>query len=324
MSKLAANGGNAVNELSLPDLYAELASTGLVTRLLELARDEDLGLNGDPGDLTCAVMLEEAQELEARIMSRAELVTSGLATLPEALKLFAPNVTISGVVPDGTKVPKGTPLATFKGPSSEMLRLERPVLNLVGRLSGIATRTAIFHEAMVAAAGADCRAKLLDTRKTTPGLRVLEKYAVRCGGGFCHRLGLHDAVLIKDNHLAGLTPEQVAARVGEAAQRAAGMRAKGVAIKFFEVEVDTLEQLDALLTLPAGAIDFVLLDNMPPDVLAQAVAKRDASGLPILLEASGGVSLESIGAIAKSGVDRVSVGGLTHQAVSIDIGLDAV
>ncbi|KAJ1486189.1 Quinolinate phosphoribosyl transferase [Baffinella frigidus] len=102
------------------------------------------------------------------------------------------------------------------------------------------------------------------------------------------------------------------------------MRAKGVAIKFFEVEVDTLEQLDALLTLPAGAIDFVLLDNMPPDVLAQAVAKRDASGLPILLEASGGVSLESIGAIAKSGVDRVSVGGLTHQAVSIDIGLDAV
>ncbi|KAJ1486188.1 hypothetical protein T484DRAFT_1790459 [Baffinella frigidus] len=290
------------------DLKSLPLGAGLVTRLLELARDEDLGLNGDPGDLTCAVMLEttialtapteadlsdkdlglnadpgdltcavmleEAQELEARIMSRAELVTSaearimsraelvtsGLATLPEALKLFAPNVsissdvarwlatlpealklfapnvtisgvvpdgtkswkvgnvtisgvvsdgtkalklfapnvnisgvvpdgtkalklfasnvTISGVVPDGTKVPKGTPLATFKGPSSEMLRLERPVLNLVGRLSGIATRTAIFHEAMVAAAGADCRAKLLDTRKTTPGLRVLEKYAV--------------------------------------------------------------------------------------------------------------------------------------------------
>jgi len=172
--------------------------------------------------------------------------------------------------------------------------------------------------------GGGCAAKLLDTRKTTPGLRVLEKYAVRCGGGFCHRLGLHDAVLIKDNHLAGLTPTEVAARVGEAAERAAKLRAGGAKINFFEVEVDTLEQFDALLTLPAGKIDFVLLDNMPPAMLAQAVAKRDAAGLPILLEASGGVNLESIGEIAKSGVDRISVGGLTHQAVSIDIGLDAV
>merc|ERR1719329_588598 len=173
------SAGNAVNDLALPELYAELARTGLVTRLLELARDEDLGIGGQPGDLTCKVTLEETQTLETKNASRAELVVCGMATIPEAVKVFAPSVTVEVKTPDGTLVPKGTTLAILKGPSNEMLQLERPVLNIVGRLSGISTGTRRYNEAMLAVAGADCKTKLLDTRKTTPGLRVLEKYAVR-------------------------------------------------------------------------------------------------------------------------------------------------
>ena len=185
----------------------------------------------------------------------------GMATIPEAVKVFAPNVCVDVKTPDGTFVPKGTTLAVLRGPSNEMLQLERPVLNIVGRLSGIATSTRVYHQAMLAAAGPDCKCKLLDTRKTTPGLRVLEKYAVRCGGGYCHRLGLCDAVLIKDNHLAGLDPDGVAQMVQKAADRAAGIRKSGTPIKFFEVEVDTMQQLAALLSLPDGTVDFILCDN---------------------------------------------------------------
>ena len=228
---------------------------------------------------TCTVGLwhsEETQTLETKIASRAELVVCGMATIPEAVKVFAPNVAVEVKTSDGTLVPKGTTLAILRGPSNEMLQLERPVLNIVGRLSGIATGTRKYHEAMLAVAGPDCKTKLLDTRKTTPGLRVLEKYAVRCGGGYCHRLGLSDAVLIKDNHLAGLDPAGVAAVVSKAAERAAGIRQSGTPIKFFEVEVDTKEQLAALLTLPDGTVDFILCDNFGPEALAEAVKMRDA------------------------------------------------
>ncbi|EKX48710.1 hypothetical protein GUITHDRAFT_151665, partial [Guillardia theta CCMP2712] len=200
------SAGNSLNDLPLPELYAHLSRSGLITRLLELARDEDLGFDGKPGDLTCQVTLEESHAMETKVMSRAELVTAGLAVLPEAAKIFAPNVTVEPKVQDGQKVPKGTALAVLRGPSHQMLRLERVALNMIGRLSGIATKTNQFHQEMIKMAGQDCRAKLLDTRKTTPGLRVLEKYAVRCGGGYCHRMGLHEAVLIKDNHIAGLQP----------------------------------------------------------------------------------------------------------------------
>mmetsp|Transcript_64968 Transcript_64968/g.159965 ORF Transcript_64968/g.159965 Transcript_64968/m.159965 type:complete len:316 (+) Transcript_64968:182-1129(+) len=311
------------NALSLPDLYARLTSTGLVTRLLELARDEDLGLGGEPGDLTCQVTLEQSEHSTTILRSRAELVVSGLATIPEAVKVLAPAVNFEAKAKDGDFVPKGTALAVLSGPSHQVLALERTVLNTVGRMSGIATRTRTFIKAIKSVAGEDCKAKLLDTRKTTPGLRVLEKYAVRCGGGYCHRMGLHDAVLIKDNHIAGLDPAQVAERVSQAVERAAGLRGKGMQIQFFEVEVDDLDQFGALLTLKDGSIDYVLLDNMGPQKLRQAVKMRDDAKSSIQLEASGGVSLETIGEIAKSGVDRISVGGLTHSAVNIDVGLDA-
>uniref|UniRef100_A0A7S0W485 Nicotinate-nucleotide pyrophosphorylase [carboxylating] n=1 Tax=Hemiselmis tepida TaxID=464990 RepID=A0A7S0W485_9CRYP len=311
------------NNLSLPDLYEKLTASGLVTRLLELARDEDLGTGGHVGDLTCQVMMEPSQTTKALLRARADLVVSGLAVVPEAVRILSPDVECVFKAKDGDHVNKGDTLIAISGPSKQVLTLERTILNTIGRLSGIATRTRAFLERITAEAGKDCKAKLLDTRKTTPGLRVLEKYAVRCGGGYCHRLGLHDAVLVKDNHIAGMTPTQVAERVGTAIERAEELRGKGMEIKFFEVEVDDLQQFGALLTLPQGGIDFVLLDNMGPDKLREAVKMRDAAGSSILLEASGGVSLETIGAIAQAGVDRISVGGLTHQAVNIDVGLDS-
>mmetsp|Transcript_63933 Transcript_63933/g.150418 ORF Transcript_63933/g.150418 Transcript_63933/m.150418 type:complete len:323 (-) Transcript_63933:170-1138(-) len=316
----AANACNKVNDLSLPELYKHLASTGLVKRLLELARDEDLG---EQGDVTCKVTLEESKDIETKIVSREQLVVSGLAIIPDAIEIFAPGVMATTKAEDGAFVEKGTTLVVLKGPSHEMLRLERTVLNLMSRMSGIATRVRDYHQAILTAAGKDCKAKLLDTRKTTPGLRVVEKYAVRCGGGYCHRLGLHDAVLIKDNHLSGLSPPQVAEMVLKASKERDALVKKGLEIKFFEVEVDTLEQLDAVLSLPTGAVDIILCDNFNCEMLSQAVQKRDVSGKPILLEASGGVNIKTIGAIACTGVDRISVGGLTHQATSIDLGLDA-
>ena len=180
-----------------------------------------------------------------------------------------------------------------------------------------ATRTAAFVRTTEGT-----RAHILDTRKTTPGLRVLEKYAVRCGGGLCHRLGLHDAVLIKDNHVAGLDLDGFQARIGEACAHAAGEREAG-RLRFVEVEVDTPEQFERALAIEPGLIDFVLLDNFSTEQLTAAVARRDGAGSAIRLEASGGVTLETAGPITRTGVDRISVGGLTHHAVSLDVGLDA-
>jgi nicotinate-nucleotide pyrophosphorylase (carboxylating) len=203
-----------------------------------------------------------------------------------------------------------------------VLTAERLLLNFLGRLSGIATLTRRYVEAVVGT-----RARIYDTRKTTPGWRRLEKYAVRCGGGWNHRSGLFDAVLIKDNHLAvrsaspggaaGYTPAEAVAR----ARRYAGDRAgeAGCGELIVEVEVDTLEQLAEVL--PAGP-DLVLLDNMSLDQLRQAVAYRDAVHAAIELEASGGVGLENVRALAETGVDRISVGALTHSAPSLDVALD--
>ncbi|HBS28877.1 MAG TPA: hypothetical protein DEB06_05380 [Phycisphaerales bacterium] len=179
----------------------------------------------------------------------------------------------------------------------------------------MATATAAYASAL----GAGAKAMLYDTRKTTPGLRVLEKYAVRCAGARCHRLGLHDALLIKDNHLAGLPIEAIAPRVAEASRSARA----SFDIRFVEVEVDSLAQLEALLRLPPGLVDIVLLDNMTLETLRQAVQARDRLNPTLALEASGGVTLTSIGPIARTGVERISAGAVTHQAQSIDIALDA-
>jgi len=311
------------NELSLPELYKSMNATGLVRRLLELARDEDLGPSGR--DLT-GEAADDSGVITANVVAREPGVAAGLAVLPELLGVFGGSVSAEDAIEDGDPFDSGRPLATLTGPRRGVVRVERTLLNLLGRLCGVATRTAGFVRA-VRAAG-ETPARLHDTRKTTPGLRVLEKYAVRCGGGFCHRLGLHDAVMFKDNHLAGVPSDRLAdharALVDRVHERA---RETGVRPAFVEFEVDTLDQLDALLAVDrgdeAGLIDVILLDNMPPVELVEAVSRRDRAGSGILLEASGGVTLETIAAIAQTRVDRISVGSLTHGAVSLDLGLDA-
>ena len=299
--------------------YERLAATGLVRRLLELARDEDLGSDGmaaGAGDVTSVVAIDGSSRASLVLRAREPMVVAGLAAMPEMLRIFAPGAAFRAACEDGQSLSAGDVLGEVGGPRRELLALERTMLNLLSRLSGIATRTAEFVRAIPPGS----KARLYDTRKTTPGLRVLEKYAVRCGGGFCHRLGLHDAVLIKDNHLAGVGPDGLGAFVADAARRARAMRPD---LSFVEVEVDSLEQLDVLLGLEAGLVDIVLLDNMDVGRISGAVARRDRLNPRLELEVSGGVTLQTIPSIAATGVERISTGSITHHAVWVDIGLDA-
>jgi len=303
-----------LNDLPLDRLYETLASDGMIRRLFELARDEDLG---EKGDLTSKAWFTDDAPVRAHVSFREPGIVAGIACIEMICDVFAEvlgaRVSCEIHLHDGERADKDAHAATIEGPRSAIVGVERTVLNIVGRLSGIATLAAKYVEA--ASTG---KTRLLDTRKTTPGLRALEKYAVRCGGGHCHRMGLHDAVLVKDNHIAGLTDDQLRAHAIDASARGRELGAS-----FIEIEVDRLEQLDALLELDAGAIDIVLLDNMSNDQLREAVAKRDARNPSLLLEASGGVRLETVGDIAATGVDRISVGALTHSAISLDVGLDA-
>lgn len=321
-----------LNTLPLEAVWRELARTGLPARVFELARDEDLGAHASSGDVTSEVSIDASARSTFVAVARKPGIVAGLLPARDARPLFAPDAMLDLLVADGELVEPGTTLARLSGPTRQILAFERTFLNLVGRLSGIATRTRQFSTAM----GGGHRARLYDTRKTTPGLRVLEKYAVRCGGGVCHRMGLYDAVLLKDNHLAGVPVSDLARFVGEASRAArARWRERGHGAAdfggsgcggFVEVEVDSLDQLEAVLSIdPAqgGGVDMVLLDNMGPETLARAVAMRNAQRPDVWLEASGGVTLETIRSIALSGVDRISVGSLTHGAASLDIGLDA-
>ena len=301
-----------LNALPLPEVYVALAAGGGVRRLLELARDEDLG---ERGDLTAAACVGEGETGAARVVSREDGVLAGLAAVPDLLAVFGARIEFEPMAEDGDAIGPGTTVARFSGNLRDLVAAERTLLNLLGRLSGIAARTGHF----VAAAGVGGpRARVYDTRKTTPGLRALEKYAVRCGGGRSHRLGLYDAVLIKDNHLGAVPAERLGAWLTEVCRRA---RALGPS--FVEVEVDTLDQLRAVLALEPGLVETVLLDNMPLDVIGRAVDLRHGTRPSVELEVSGGVTLETIGAIARTGVERISVGSLTHGARSLDLGLDA-
>lgn len=293
----------AVPELSRYIVDAELR------RLIETARREDLGPDGV--DVTSACFIDDAAGGSAAFVSRQPGVVAGLSLLDTVCGVYSSAVVCERVKEDGDAVEPGAVLATIAGPMRAVLAIERVALNLLTHLSGVATLTASYVERC-----AGTKAKVCDTRKTLPGLRGVQKYAVACGGGTTHRIGLYDAVLIKDNHLAGTPLDQLAARLAEAAGQA---RRLTPALKFVEVEVDTLEQLAEVLKAP---IDIVLLDNMRPSLLEQAVGMRDARAPGVELEASGGVDLETVGAIARSGVDRISVGALTHSAPSLDIGLD--
>lgn len=299
-----------LNTLSLPDLFAHLTADGRLTSLLHLAREEDLD---EAGDVTTSLLPHRDQPTQATMSTREAGVVCGLAAIDTLLDVFEADVAVELHSYDGASVELGMTLASLRGPLREIVRVERTMLNLIGRLSGVATLTRRYVEAASIGNAAIC-----DTRKTMPGWRHLEKYATRCGGATLHRLGLHDAVLLKDNHLAALQPRDFARRVGEMAEAAR----QRFDLRFFEVEVDTLEQFDALLDLPDDYIDYVLLDNMSNEMMAQAVERRDAAGRRVQLEASGGITLERVGTISGLGVDRISVGALTHSAGTLDVGFD--
>lgn len=274
-------------------------SRQLISRAVDAALDEDLGLRGD---ITSTATIPADARATATIAARRNGVVAGIGLAEYALRALDPDIEFRIMAGDGDRIAAGSPIAHVAGNARAILGAERVALNFLGHLSGIATLTSAYVAAVEGTG-----ATIVDTRKTTPGLRALEKYAVRCGGGQNHRFGLFDAVLIKDNHIIA------AGGLSEAIKRARA--AAGHMVKI-EVEVDTLEQLREVVTHP---IDAVLLDNMSPEMLKEAVAI--ASGR-VLLEASGGVNLDTVRDIARTGVDLISVGALTHSAPVLDLGLD--
>jgi nicotinate-nucleotide pyrophosphorylase (carboxylating) len=229
------------------------------------------------------------------------------------IALAAPKVRVRAAMRDGQSFRAGDTIATLQGPLRGILKVERTLLNLLGRMSGVATATRRMVDGT-----RGTTARIRDTRKTTPGLRALEKYAVVCGGGVSHRSGLYDAFLAKDNHLDGLSPKQLPAAIVAAVSKAR----RHASLAFVMVEVDTAAQFSALLTLPRGVVDAVLLDNMTPAVMRRLVAQRDRHAPWLQLEASGGISARSVRAVARSGVDFISSGAITHSAPQVDFGLD--
>jgi nicotinate-nucleotide pyrophosphorylase (carboxylating) len=276
------------------------------TRLLELALEEDLGAGGD---LTSLATIPADRTGRAVLSARSAGVVAGLPAAMMTFRKIDAEVTFETHLPDGTAVQAGARLATVGGRQRSLLAAERIALNFVARLSGVATVTRRHVEAV---AGLQCR--VLDTRKTTPGWRVLEKYAVRCGGGDNKRMGLDTGILIKDNHLAAIGTGPGA--VTDAVRLARAAHGPDFPI---EVEVDMLEQLDAAL---AEKPDIVLLDNMNPEQLRESVLRRNSVAPEVKLEATGGVTLANLRDIAETGIDRVSIGALTHSAPALDVGLD--
>ncbi len=271
----------------------------LVQDAVRAALAEDLGR---AGDITTRATIPAAAAARAVIAAREEGVIAGLALAREAFHEVDPSIAFDALVEDGGRVAPGDIIARVAGSARSILSAERVALNYLGRLSGVATLTSRY-----AARIAHTKAKVCDTRKTTPLMRAFEKHAVRCGGGANHRFGLDDAVLIKDNHIA------VAGGVRQALQAAKAFAGHLVKI---EIEVDTLAQLQEVV---AEGADVVLLDNMPLEDLREAVALIAGR---MICEASGGVTLETVKEIAETGVDLISVGALTHSAKTLDLGLD--
>ena len=282
----------------IPALWCEQ----LVTRCLE---EDGIG----HGDITSVSIVDAHTSCSFEVNARRHGVVSGLHVLTQAMHLFG-DVVLHPTCSDGDQV-QGL-IAVLEGNLRSVLTAERTVLNILGYASGVATQTSTFVEALK---GTSC--EVCDTRKTTPGLRMLDKYAVGCGGGTLHRLGLHDAALYKDNHISGIPIEELETLLGNAIAQARENRK----LSFVEVEVDTLQQLEVVMRLD---VDIVLLDNMTLDMLKEAVVFRDNSENQPLLEASGGITIETARDIAETGVDRIAVGGLIHQSHWLDIGLDAI
>ncbi len=271
----------------------------LIDDAVRRALEEDLGR---AGDITTLATIPASAQAELVIASRQAGVVAGLPLAEAAFRLYDPTVRFTPKTREGGDLEPGTVVATVSGNARSILSSERTALNFMGRLCGIATLTRRYADLV-----AGTSARIVCTRKTTPGLRAFEKYAVKCGGGHNHRYGLDDAVLIKDNHIA------VAGGIGPALR--AAKAAVGHLVKI-EIEVDRLDQLDEVL---AEGADVVLLDNMPPDTLRRAVVMVAGR---MLTEASGGINLDTVRAAAETGVDMISVGALTHSAPVLDLGLD--
>ncbi|WP_353815681.1 carboxylating nicotinate-nucleotide diphosphorylase [Agromyces sp. SYSU T00266] len=281
-----------------------MTETREIERIVLMALDEDAPW----GDLTGETLIPEAASATAELVAREPGVFSGARVVEATFRLVDPRISVEVLVADGARFAAGDVIARVAGPARGILRAERVALNLVQRMSGVATLTARYVDAV-----AGTRARIVDTRKTTPGLRSLERQAVRDGGGRNHRRSLSDAIMAKDNHLAVLTAD--GADLAESL-RAARERMPHTA--HLEVEVDRVEQIPAVL---AGGADTIMLDNFDLDALREGVALIDGRAI---VEASGGVNLDTVADIAATGVDVVSVGALTHSARALDLGLDVV
>ena len=283
--------------------------------LIERAKEEDLG----SGDIT-SQLLPASGRCECHLLARQAGVFAGKQIAEAVLHAYDSSLVIDWAdgVDDGAEIAEPVPriLATTSGPKQAMLSAERVLLNFLQRLSGIATRTRAYVDAV-----AGTNAKIYDTRKTTPGWRALEKYAVRCGGGYNHRMGLYDAILIKDNHLAGVPVEKLAMTLFELLNNAGSLAPPP---KFVEVEVDTLAQLEEVFKVIG--IHVVLLDNFDADQLRRAVALRNKLGLQgkVELEASGGITMSNAVTTAQTGIDRISIGALTHSVSSLDLAIEMI
>ena len=286
-------------------------------QLLDIALFEDMQT---VGDLTCLAFVPEAVQGKATVGARSSGVLAGMLLVPHIVSAVDSKIVWEGFLEDGAEITGGTVIGSLCGPARGMLMSERLILNFLGRLSGIATLTKMYVDAI-----RGTKARIYDTRKTTPGWRWLEKYAVGCGGGTNHRTGLYDAVLIKDNHLALGRQEDSPFSPAEAVLQAKDFLRErfatqpGANMPIVEIEVDTLNQLREILPTEP---DIVLLDNMSPPQLVEAVQIRNRLNPNVQLEASGGITLATVRDVAETGVERISVGALTHSATSLDFGLD--
>ncbi len=285
-----------------------------VSELIHLARREDFG--GD--DVTSRLLIDESAKGVGMLVLKEPGIVCGLPIVQRVCAAYHPDLRVEmmpgrprdaleGVFHDGDR----TPLARVVGPMRALLSAERVILNFLQRMSGVATLTGQYVRRVVGT-----NARIYDTRKTIPGFRLLDKYAVVAGGGFNHRIGLYDGLLVKDNHLAHKGLGDLAAFVGDAVGRS---RAEAPD-RFIEIEVDRLDQLAEVLKV--DGIDVILLDNMDCPTMRRAVAMRDSAGKRVDLEASGGVSLETVRGVAETGVDRIAIGALTHSAPALDVGMD--
>ena len=287
-----------------------------IKELIQLARREDLGRSGD--DVTSRLLIAEDGVGVGTLLQKNVGIVCGLPIVEHVCRAYDERLRVEQIPGFHIEIIEGrfsdattTPLLRIRGPVRSLLSAERVVLNFLQRMSGVATLTYRFAKRCDGT-----RAKIYDTRKTIPGFRVLDKYAVRCGGGFNHRLGLFDALLVKDNHLRTIPLKELQNFLAPIVSRSRAEDSR----RLIEVEVDTLEQLREVLKV--DGVDVILLDNMDCPTMQTAVELRDGSGKKVELEASGGVTLETVRPIALTGVERIAVGFITHSAPAMDIGLD--